>query len=71
MIRTPTAGSAPAWADSVHGTGPGTGTLIALTNVITTTGHEETVDGVRMTFQRAPDTVQHKCRVRSNPGAAA
>lgn len=34
----------------------GTVTLIAPTDVITTTGHEETVDGVRMTFQMAPDT---------------
>ena len=34
----------------------GTVTLIAPTDEITTTGHEETVDGVRMVFQMAPDT---------------
>ncbi|MFB8004964.1 alkyl/aryl-sulfatase [Nocardia sp. NPDC056000] len=30
--------------------------LIAPTDFITTTGHEETIDGVRMVFQMAPDT---------------
>ncbi|MCD0447348.1 MBL fold metallo-hydrolase [Glycomyces sp. A-F 0318] len=34
----------------------GTVTLIPPTDEITTTGHEETVDGVRMVFQMAPDT---------------
>jgi alkyl sulfatase BDS1-like metallo-beta-lactamase superfamily hydrolase len=34
----------------------GTVSLIAPTDVITTTGHEEIVDGVRMVFQMAPDT---------------
>lgn len=34
----------------------GTVTLIAPTDVVTTTGDEETVDGVRMVFQMAPDT---------------
>ncbi|MFC9894541.1 alkyl/aryl-sulfatase [Nocardia sp. NPDC127579] len=34
----------------------GTVSLIAPTDFITTTGHEETVDGVRMVFQMAPDT---------------
>ncbi|MEV0247532.1 alkyl sulfatase dimerization domain-containing protein [Nocardia sp. NPDC050712] len=34
----------------------GTVSLIAPTDFITTTGHEETVDGVRMIFQMAPDT---------------
>ncbi|MFC9552884.1 alkyl/aryl-sulfatase [Rhodococcus sp. NPDC056960] len=34
----------------------GTVTLIAPTDLVTTTGHEETVDGVRMVFQMAPDT---------------
>ena len=34
----------------------GTVSLIAPTDVITTTGHEETVDGVRMIFQMAPGT---------------
>ena len=34
----------------------GTVTLIAPTVTVTTTGHEETVDGVRMIFQMAPDT---------------
>jgi alkyl sulfatase BDS1-like metallo-beta-lactamase superfamily hydrolase len=34
----------------------GTVTLMAPTDTITTTGHEETVDGVRMVFQMAPDT---------------
>ncbi|MEU0539068.1 alkyl sulfatase dimerization domain-containing protein [Nocardia sp. NPDC005978] len=37
-------------------TSTGTVTLIAPTDFITTTGHEETVDGVRMIFQMAPDT---------------
>ncbi|MET8039037.1 alkyl sulfatase dimerization domain-containing protein [Streptomyces sp. NPDC005345] len=31
-------------------------TLIAPTDLITTTGHEEVVDGVRMVFQMAPDS---------------
>jgi alkyl sulfatase BDS1-like metallo-beta-lactamase superfamily hydrolase len=31
-------------------------TLIAPTDTVTTTGHEETVDGVRMVFQMAPDS---------------
>lgn len=34
----------------------GTVTLIPPTDIITTTGHEEVVDGVRMVFQMAPDT---------------
>ncbi|MBF6346508.1 MBL fold metallo-hydrolase [Nocardia cyriacigeorgica] len=34
----------------------GTVSLIAPTDIITTTGHEETVGGVRMVFQMAPDT---------------
>ncbi|MHA6619484.1 alkyl/aryl-sulfatase [Pseudonocardia sp. DLS-67] len=34
----------------------GTVTLIPPTGIITTTGHEETVDGVRMAFQMAPGT---------------
>ncbi|MHA6629349.1 alkyl/aryl-sulfatase [Pseudonocardia sichuanensis] len=34
----------------------GTVSLIAPTDVVTTTGHEETVDGVRMVFQMAPGT---------------
>ncbi|SUA78073.1 Metallo-beta-lactamase superfamily [Nocardia otitidiscaviarum] len=34
----------------------GTVSLIAPTDIITTTGHEETIDGVRMVFQMAPDT---------------
>jgi len=34
----------------------GTVSLIAPTDIITTTGHQETVDGVRMIFQMAPDT---------------
>jgi alkyl sulfatase BDS1-like metallo-beta-lactamase superfamily hydrolase len=34
----------------------GTVSLMAPTDLITTTGHEETVDGVRMVFQMAPDT---------------
>ena len=34
----------------------GTVSLLAPTDVVTTTGHEETVDGVRMLFQMAPDT---------------
>jgi len=34
----------------------GTVSLLAPTDVVTTTGHEETVDGVRMIFQMAPDT---------------
>ncbi|WP_067813292.1 alkyl/aryl-sulfatase [Nocardia inohanensis] len=34
----------------------GTVSLIAPTDFITTTGHEETVDGVRLVFQMAPDT---------------
>ena len=34
----------------------GTVSLISPTDLITTTGHEETVDGVRMVFQMAPDT---------------
>lgn len=34
----------------------GTVTLIAPTDTVTTTGQEETVDGVRMVFQMAPDT---------------
>lgn len=34
----------------------GTVSLIVPTDVITTTGHEETVDGVRMVFQMAPGT---------------
>ncbi len=37
-------------------TSTGTITLIAPTDFISTTGHEETVDGVRMVFQMAPDT---------------
>lgn len=37
-------------------TSTGTPTLIPPTDFITTTGHEETVDGVRMVFQMAPDT---------------
>nr|WP_256385828.1 alkyl sulfatase dimerization domain-containing protein [Jatrophihabitans sp. GAS493] len=37
-------------------TSTGTVTLIAPTLQITTTGQEETVDGVRMIFQMAPDT---------------
>ncbi|MFW0793565.1 alkyl sulfatase dimerization domain-containing protein [Gordonia sp. CPCC 205515] len=34
----------------------GTVTLLPPTDIITTTGHEETVDGVRIVFQMAPDT---------------
>lgn len=34
----------------------GTVSLMEPTDLITTTGHEETVDGVRMVFQMAPDT---------------
>lgn len=34
----------------------GTVSLMAPTDLVTTTGHEETVDGVRMVFQMAPDT---------------
>ncbi|GEL21090.1 beta-lactamase-like protein [Pseudonocardia sulfidoxydans NBRC 16205] len=34
----------------------GTVSLIAPTDIVTTTGHEETVDGVRMVFQMAPGT---------------
>ncbi|WAC57262.1 alkyl/aryl-sulfatase [Gordonia sp. SL306] len=34
----------------------GTVTLLPPTDIITTTGHEEVVDGVRMVFQMAPDT---------------
>lgn len=34
----------------------GTVTLLPPTDIITTTGHEEIVDGVRMVFQMAPDT---------------
>jgi alkyl sulfatase BDS1-like metallo-beta-lactamase superfamily hydrolase len=34
----------------------GTVSLLEPTDLITTTGHEETVDGVRMVFQMAPDT---------------
>ena len=34
----------------------GTVSLIAPTDTVTTTGHEETVDGVRMVFQMAPNT---------------
>ncbi len=34
----------------------GTVSLMAPTDTVTTTGHEETVDGVRMVFQMAPDT---------------
>ena len=34
----------------------GTVTLIAPTDIVTTTGHEETIDGVRLVFQMAPDT---------------
>ncbi|MET9272090.1 alkyl sulfatase dimerization domain-containing protein [Kribbella sp. NPDC003557] len=37
-------------------TSTGTITLIAPTEFISTTGHEVTVDGVRMVFQMAPDT---------------
>ncbi|MFI6829051.1 alkyl/aryl-sulfatase [Kribbella sp. NPDC050241] len=37
-------------------TSTGTITLIAPTDFISTTGHEETIDGVRMVFQMAPDT---------------
>ncbi|MFF0343522.1 alkyl/aryl-sulfatase [Kribbella sp. NPDC004875] len=37
-------------------TSTGTVTLIAPTDFVSTTGHEETVDGIRMTFQMAPDT---------------
>ncbi|MFD6090980.1 alkyl/aryl-sulfatase [Oerskovia sp. NPDC060338] len=37
-------------------TSTGTVTLIAPTLFVTTTGQEETVDGVRMVFQMAPDT---------------
>ncbi|TCO35593.1 alkyl sulfatase BDS1-like metallo-beta-lactamase superfamily hydrolase [Kribbella steppae] len=34
----------------------GTISLMEPTDIVTTTGHEETVDGVRMVFQMAPDT---------------
>ncbi|QNG18571.1 MBL fold metallo-hydrolase [Rhodococcus triatomae] len=34
----------------------GTVTLLPPTDIITTTGHEEVVDGVRLVFQMAPDT---------------
>jgi alkyl sulfatase BDS1-like metallo-beta-lactamase superfamily hydrolase len=34
----------------------GTVSLMVPTDLVTTTGHEETVDGVRMVFQMAPDT---------------
>ncbi|MCB8956220.1 MAG: MBL fold metallo-hydrolase [Nocardioides sp.] len=34
----------------------GTVSLLAPSDVVTTTGHEEVVDGVRMVFQMAPDT---------------
>jgi alkyl sulfatase BDS1-like metallo-beta-lactamase superfamily hydrolase len=34
----------------------GTVSLVEPTDIVTTTGHEETVDGVRMVFQMAPDT---------------
>ena len=34
----------------------GTVSLIAPTDLVTTTGHEETIDGVQMVFQMAPDT---------------
>ncbi|MGH8822847.1 MAG: alkyl/aryl-sulfatase [Jiangellaceae bacterium] len=34
----------------------GTVSLMEPTDMVTTTGHEETVDGVRMVFQMAPDT---------------
>ena len=34
----------------------GTVSLMAPTDLITETGHEETIDGVRMVFQMAPDT---------------
>ena len=34
----------------------GTVSLMAPTDIVTATGHEETVDGVRMVFQMAPDT---------------
>ncbi|NIK61965.1 alkyl/aryl-sulfatase [Kribbella shirazensis] len=37
-------------------TSTGTITLIAPTDFISTTGQEETIDGVRMVFQMAPDT---------------
>jgi alkyl sulfatase BDS1-like metallo-beta-lactamase superfamily hydrolase len=37
-------------------TSTGTITLIAPTEFVSTTGHEETVDGIRMVFQMAPDT---------------
>ncbi len=34
----------------------GTVSLMEPTDIVTTTGHEQTVDGVRMVFQMAPDT---------------
>ena len=34
----------------------GTVTLIAPTDIVTTTGHEDTIDGVRLVYQMAPDT---------------
>lgn len=34
----------------------GTVSLMEPTDLVTTTGHEETVDGIRMVFQMAPDT---------------
>ena len=37
-------------------TSTGTVSLMKATDVVTTTGHEATVDGVRMVFQMAPDT---------------
>jgi alkyl sulfatase BDS1-like metallo-beta-lactamase superfamily hydrolase len=37
-------------------TSTGTVSLMPPTDVVTTTGHEETVDGVRLVFQMAPDT---------------
>ena len=50
--RTSRAGSAPGSGQTIS-----TGTVSSSrpTDIITTTGHEETVDGVRMVFQMAPE----------------
>ncbi|QBR91493.1 alkyl/aryl-sulfatase [Nocardioides euryhalodurans] len=53
LPRTPHGGVGAGLGQTIS---TGTVSLMVPTDLVTTTGHEETVDGVRMVFQMAPDT---------------
>lgn len=53
LVRSPRGGVGAGLGQTIS---VGTVSLMEPTDIVTTTGHEATVDGVRMVFQMAPDT---------------